>query len=138
MRVIYLSIGGLVGLILLVLVIAIVAALTDAARFGPLIEIIRDIVIILLALEGILIILALTILIAQIARLVNLLQNELKPILENTQETVKHARGTAEFVGKNLSDPVIKANAFLSGVGVMFRELGRIRRAVRRDFTDIG
>jgi hypothetical protein len=41
--------------------------------------------------------LALTILIIQIARLTNLLENEVKPILNSTNETVSNLRGTTKF-----------------------------------------
>jgi hypothetical protein len=54
----------------------------------------RDIFIILMALESLLIGLALTILIIQIARLTNLLENEVKPILDSTNETISNLRGT--------------------------------------------
>ncbi len=143
MRVVYIALGVLVGLFVLVLVLAVAAALADIEAFGPAIEVVRDIVLIFLALQGILIILALVVLIAQVARLVNLLQNEVAPVLNNTQETVQHARGTVEFVGKNLSEPVIKANAFFAGASVFVRESLRLRAAIqqdgdRSDHTDVG
>ena len=131
MRVVYIAGGVLIGLFVLVLVRGIVGPVPNVGGFGPAIEIIRDIVLIFLALEGVLIVLALAVLIAQVARLVNLLQNEVKPVLENTQQTVKHARGTVEFVGKNLSEPVIKTNAFFAGMGVLVREVFRLRAAIR-------
>lgn len=135
-RVISIAFGVLVGLLLLILGLAVWGAVAGAESFGPVVAVIRDIMIILLALEGILIVLALVILIAQIARLVNLLQSEIKPILENTQETVQHARGTVEFVGKNLAEPVISANRYTAAVGAFVRELFRLRGALRS--TDAG
>ncbi len=74
----------------------------------------RDIFIILMALESLLIGLALTILIIQIARLTNLLQNELKPILDSTNATVSNLRGTTKFLSDNLVEPVIKLNELLA------------------------
>jgi len=62
---------------------------------------------------------------------VNLLQTEVKPILENTQETVKTAQSTVEFMSENLTEPVIRASGFLSGASVMITNLFGIRRAVR-------
>ncbi len=133
MRVVYIAMAAFIGLFVLVLVLAVLGAVLSVERFGPIVGIIRDIMLILLALEGALIILALVILIAQVARLVNLLQNEIQPVLQNTQETVQNARGTVEFVGKNVTEPVIKANSFVAGAGVFVREMFRIRELTRSE-----
>jgi amino acid permease len=63
-----------------------------------------------MALESFIIGLALIILIVQLATLINLLQNEIKPILNSTSETVNTLRGTATFLSDNLAEPVIKLN----------------------------
>src|SRR3989337_2166398 len=75
---------------------------------------IRDIFIIFMALEFLVLGLALVILIVQLATLINLLQNEVKPILETTNETANTLRGTAVFLSDNLVDPVIKLNEYLA------------------------
>ena len=123
-----------IGLLVLgVIVIGVLLALfTDAEQTALAMQVIRDAFIIALALQGILIIMALAILILQVARLINLLQNEIMPILKNTQETVSTARGTVEFVGSNLTEPVVKLNGFLAAITVLLRELFGIRRAIRR------
>jgi hypothetical protein len=77
---------------------------------------IRDIFIILMALESLVIGLALIILVVQLATLINLLQNEIKPILNSTNETVNTLRGTASFLSNNLVEPVIKLNEYLAGL----------------------
>lgn len=71
---------------------------------------IRDIFIIFMALESFIIGLALIVLIVQMATLINLLQNEIRPILNSTSETVNTLRGTATFLSNNLAEPVIKLN----------------------------
>lgn len=53
---------------------------------------IRDVFIIFMALESLVIGIALIILIVQLATLINLLQNEIKPILNSTNETVNTFR----------------------------------------------
>jgi hypothetical protein len=58
------------------------------------------------------------------------------PILKNTQETVKSAKGTVEFVGHNLTEPVIRLNGFLAGISILLRELLGIRRAIRHETAD--
>jgi hypothetical protein len=88
------------------------------------VERIRDIFIIVMALESLLIGIALVVLIVQFASLINLLQNEVRPILDATNETVNHLRGTAEFLGENVVEPVIKLNGYLAGMQRMLELLG--------------
>ena len=77
---------------------------------------IRDIFIIFMAFESLVIGAALVILILQIASLMNLLQNEIKPILDATNETVHTLKGTTTFISENIAEPVIKLNASLAGL----------------------
>jgi hypothetical protein len=84
-----------------------------------------------MALEGVLIVLGLAVLVIQITRLVVMLQHSTRPVIENAQETIKIAQGTARFVSKNVARPVIGFHAFVSAVATFFRELGGIRRAIR-------
>jgi hypothetical protein len=76
---------------------------------------IRDVFIIFMALESLVIGAALVVLIVQLATLINLLQNEIKPIVESTNETVNTLRGTVTFLSNNLSEPVIRLNAYMAG-----------------------
>lgn len=132
-RIAMIAAGALIGVILLLFIIAVILSLvTDVEQTGNIIRMIRDLVIIFLALEGVLIILGLAVLTIQVARLVNLLQTEVKPILENTQETVRTAQGTVEFVGNNLAEPVIKANGFIAGATYLVTNLFGICRALKR------
>ncbi len=70
---------------------------------------IRDVFIIIVAIESGVIGVALVVLIVQLAALINLLQNEVKPILIATNETVNTLRGTSEFLSENVVEPVIQA-----------------------------
>jgi len=88
---------------------------------------IRDVFIIVVALESLLIGVALIVLMLQLASLINLLQNEVKPILAATTETVNNLRGTAEFLGENVVEPVIKLNGYLAGLQRVL-ELMRIKK----------
>ncbi len=76
---------------------------------------VRDIFIIIMALESLLLGVALIILIIQIAVLINVLKNEIKPILDTTNETIHHLRGTTTFLSNNLVEPVIKMNEYSAG-----------------------
>jgi hypothetical protein len=132
-------IAGIVVFIVIIValfVIAVILALTSSSSLGPIIELIRNFVIIILAVEGILIGVAFAIFVAQIARLVNLLQNETKPILENAQETVKVTSGTARFVGDNVARPMVVAGGFLAGARSLLGDIGGIRRAIKHTVQD--
>ncbi|TVR19094.1 MAG: hypothetical protein EA396_13945 [Anaerolineaceae bacterium] len=129
--------GGLAASIFVVLIIGFLLSLTSPAEATVTrIGIIRDIFIILIALEFLLIILALTVLILQIARLIAMLRDEIKPIIGDTRDTVDTAKGTAKFVGQNVTRPVIGLSAFMAGVLAFTRELGGIRRAIRKEPRD--
>lgn len=130
-RIVLIASGAIIGLIVLLFLIALLIS-TGGDSLGNVVRTIRDLVIILLALEGVLIIFGLAILTLQVARLVNLLQTEVKPILENTQETVKTAQGTVEFVGSNIAEPMIAASGFMAGMSVLFTNVFGIRRALKR------
>lgn len=89
---------------------------------------IRDIFIIFMALESLVIGLALVILMVQLARLINLLQNEIKPIMDSTNETVSHLRGTTAFLSDNLVQPVIKLNEYLAGFAQLLQVIGLAKK----------
>ena len=80
---------------------------------------IRDIFIIFLAFESVIIGAALVILVIQVSKLVNLLNNEVRPMLEATNETLNTLRGTTKFLGENLVEPVVKLNSYMAGLQKM-------------------
>jgi len=112
---------------LIVLIAGIVAAIIGLLQPNTPTDKIRDIFIIFMALESLLIGVALIVLIVQFASLINLLQNEVRPILDATNDTVNHLRGTAEFLGENVVEPVIKLNGYLAGIQRML-ELFSIKK----------
>jgi len=111
-------------IILILLIVAIVGAVIFLLKPGTPTDKIRDIFIIFMALESLLIGVALIVLIVQLASLINLLQNEVRPILYATNDTVNHLRGTAEFLGENVVEPVVKLNGYLAGLTRMLELLG--------------
>jgi heme/copper-type cytochrome/quinol oxidase subunit 2 len=112
-------IAGIV-IVLALLVWAVVALSSNPAAAAN----VRDIFIIFMALESLLVGAALVVLIIQLASLINLLQNEVKPILKSTNETVNTLRGTSEFLSENLVEPVIKLNSYLAGLKKLFDLFG--------------
>lgn len=89
---------------------------------------VRDIFIILMALESIVIGVALVILVIQLASLINLLQNEIKPILKSTSDTVNTLKGTTAFLSDNLATPVIKINSSVAGLRKLLDLIGLFRK----------
>ena len=117
--------GIIAGIV--ILLAAIVVAIIFLARSPAAAANVRDIFIIFMALESLLIGAALVVLIIQLASLINLLQNEVKPILKSTNETVNTLRGTTAFLSENLVEPVIKLNSYMAGFKKFF-DLFRIIR----------
>ncbi len=91
-------------------------ALWLAQNQAPNIEAVRDIFIIALALESCLFGIVLIILLVMVIRLVNMMEFEIKPILEKTNETVGMVRGTTTFVSQNVVKPVTRANSYMAAV----------------------
>jgi amino acid permease len=86
---------------------------------------IRDVFIIFMALESLVIGVALVILIVQLSTLINLLQNEIRPIINSTNETVNTLKGTAKFISDHLTEPVIKINQFMAMIKKLINPLDR-------------
>ena len=116
----------IVVIVILALLIAGIVALAVAPETA--VSKVRDIFIIFMALESLLLGFVLIILIVQIARLTNLLQNEIKPILESTNETVSTLRGTTAFLSDNLIQPVIKLNEYLAAMQEILGVVGLMRK----------
>lgn len=89
---------------------------------------VRDIFIIVLALESLLLGVALIVLIIQIAVLSNLIQNEVKPILDSTKETVGTLKGTSKFISERAVKPIITVSSFVAGSKKFFEIIGFIKR----------
>ena len=106
------------GVILALLLLALFTwfVIWAASNHAPTIEALRDIFIIALALESCIFGVILVIMLVMIVRLVNMLEFEIKPILEKTNETVGMVRGTTTFVGENVVKPVTRATAYAAGV----------------------
>ena len=88
----------------------------------------RDIAIIVLAVESILIGILLSVLVIQVIRLVRVLRQEVLPILNSTQETVGTVRGTATFVSDHMVQPLVKVTSYAAGARQAMRTLLGFRR----------
>lgn len=105
----------LIGFVLFAIWLASTQAETIAA--------VRDILIIALAIESCLFGIVLMLLLVMVMRLVNMLEFEIKPILEKTNETVGTLRGTTNFVSQNVVRPAIRTKAQMAGIRQAFKTL---------------
>jgi hypothetical protein len=80
-------------------------------------ETVRDLFIIVLALESLVIATLLVILIYQLIVLTRMLRDDVKPMIESTQETLNTVRGTATFVSQHVTQPAIAASGYITGIG---------------------
>jgi membrane protein implicated in regulation of membrane protease activity len=109
------------GVIFIALIILIVFLLLQP---GVPTEAIKNVFIIFLAVEMLIVGIAVVVLAVQVATLVNLLQNEVRPMLNSTNDTINNLRGTTEFLSENLVEPVIQLNGYLASLKRMLELMG--------------
>ncbi|MGB7338103.1 MAG: hypothetical protein WBC91_04355 [Phototrophicaceae bacterium] len=130
--------GTLIPLLLylLIFIFGVWRAWADADGSAAYFDYVRGLFDVIVSLASILIIIAIGVLIVQIARFVNLLRSEVKPITEDTKQAIKNVRVTSEFVQKNAVKPVIKTQTFIAGILAFLREIGRISKILQRRNTE--
>ncbi len=106
--------------------------LSDGHQLSETSELVKNISIVLFAFTAVLGTIASIILIVQFATLINLLKNEIKPVLKTTRETVNNVKGTVSFMGDKMVSPVIETNAKIAGVHRIISILIRMKRKNRR------
>jgi hypothetical protein len=89
------------------------------------VSVVRDLAIILLAVESLVIGVMLIVLIWEIRGLAKMLREDLKPIIDSADETIRTMRGTTTFVSENVVNPVVRVSSFASGVMQALRILAR-------------
>ncbi len=87
-----------------------------AGQQADTIEAVRDVMVIILALEFCIFGAAFLIMMVMVIRLINMMEFEVKPILQKTNETLNTMRGTTTFVSQNVVKPTIKAKSRAAGI----------------------
>lgn len=87
--------------------------------------VVRDLAIIIVAIQTIVISILLGVLIWQIWQLTAMIQNDVKPIVDDTQATVNTVRGTATFLSDNMVHPVVRSSRTLIRWQATLRALAR-------------
>jgi amino acid transporter len=126
-RVIKWATVGLIALLVLIFAIALAVAILNPQGVSDFLSYVRDVVLIMMIMQIILIITGVGILLIQIARFVNLLRSEVQPIAKETKETLQTVRTTTEFVGKQAAEPLITINAFLAGLFTFTKTLFSVK-----------
>jgi hypothetical protein len=119
----------LIGLaVFLVFLTAVGAGLFLLSANEELTRSLRDIFLILLALEFMIVGVAMAVMIIQISRLILLLEMEIRPMLENANDTLHTLRGTSLFLSDNLVEPIIQLRSSLAGFQRVLEVLGLFRK----------
>jgi hypothetical protein len=100
---------------------------------------VRDIAIVLLAVQSLVIGILLAVLLLQLRNLVRMLREEIAPILESTQDTAHRVDGTVHLVSDTVVRPLIKVNSLMAGihkaVDSLFPSRGRVSTSRRPSAT---
>jgi hypothetical protein len=75
----------------------------------------RDIAIVVLALESIIIGVVLILMLWQVRSLTRLMQDQLKPMLDAMRETVGTVKGTTSLVSETIVTPAVRIGGFFAG-----------------------
>jgi len=77
--------------------------------------VVRDLAIVVLALESVIIGVVLALLLWQVRSLTKLLQEQIKPMLDSMRETVGTVKGTTSLVSETIVTPAVKIGGFFAG-----------------------
>jgi len=110
----YVVIGIVV--VLVVTVLFILGIVWLAQNYAATIASLRNVMIIALALMSCVFGIVLMVMFVVVIRLVNMLEFEIKPILEKTNETLGTVQGTTTFVSENVVRPVTRASSNIAGI----------------------
>ena len=115
-RMTYIGIGVAVVLILIIAVFVLMIQ-------GGVTGVVRDIVIIFLAVESLALVGLMAVLVIQMTLLVRMMREEVRPLITSAQETVNSARGTTQFVSRRIVTPTANTAANVARVTRMFQVL---------------
>ncbi len=119
-------IGGAVLFLVLL-----IAAIVLMAKFPSATQIVRDIAIVFVAVETFIIGLAMIVLIFQVQMLIQMLRDEIEPLLLSVNDTASTVRGTTEFVSHKVVSPFIQMAGFAAGARKVASDLASVVGAMR-------
>jgi hypothetical protein len=127
-----------IGLIVLLVFLSIDAYQAAYAGAPPspgavVVSLLRDVAIVFVAFETMVIGVLLVVLMLQVQSLVVLLRDEIRPMLEAANETLATVRGTTQFVSHNVVSPVVKWSGYLAGLRRVLQQIGGLRDDLEQD-----
>jgi ABC-type multidrug transport system fused ATPase/permease subunit len=131
-RIVIAAVAAFIGIYVLLFLIGFVSALIWNEGAAAFFRYFRDLITIGLALSSMMVFVGIGILIAQVARFVNLLRSEVKPLGEDAKQALRNVRVTSEFVQKHAVEPIIRIQAFLAGIIAFLREIVLITQLLQR------
>lgn len=108
-------VGGVILVVLLAIGVMVLIFFL-ARNYAAELEAVRDVFVIALAFASCIFGIVLMLMFVMLIRLINTVEFEIKPILEQTNETVNTVRGTSTFVSKNVVRPVVKTTGYIVGI----------------------
>jgi len=100
---------------------------------------VRDVAILLLALESLVLGVLLAIMLIQLRKLVRLLRDDIAPILDLANETAHTVHGTTDIVSRTVVGPLVKISSYTAGTRQALRSLFVIARKLKSSSaTDAG
>jgi len=120
------------ALLVLLFFFVFVLALGNAEGAASFMGYFRDLLLIVLSLQGILIFVSLSVFLVQIARFFNMLNHEVRPLTEEAKSALATVKQTTQFVAKHGAEPFIQTQSFLAGLIAFLRELLQWRKLFRK------
>jgi hypothetical protein len=99
----------------------------EVAPLLTFLDVLKDVVIILVAFSSIAVLILLALLVLQVMSLVRHVRAEAKPLIDETQKTVQTVRGTSSFIGSELVRPLIATVSVVRGVQRGLQVMGDLR-----------
>ena len=103
---------GVIAAAIVLVIIAGFVLMINAGVTGT----VRDVIIIILTLELLIVGTLMLVLVVQVIGLIRMLREEIKPLLQSAQDTLEATRGTTAFLSKKVITPTIKAAGTVAGV----------------------
>ncbi|MFP3895538.1 MAG: hypothetical protein ACLFV5_01700 [Anaerolineales bacterium] len=94
---------------------------------------VRDVAILLLALESLVLGILLAVMLIQLRRLLKLLREEVAPILDSANDTARTVHGTADLVTRTIVEPVVEVSSYAAGARQALRSLLAVAREAKED-----
>lgn len=101
------------------------------AKFPAATVVVRDIAIVFVAVTTFLMGLAMILLIFQLQVLIQVLRDEIQPLLRSVNDTASTVRGTTAFVSHNVVSPIIKWAGFSAGMRQVLSDAVAVIKAAR-------